>query len=101
MAQLSVLLDCQLIRAVKSPLLNNQHGAFWLLWIGGRGKEAEQPAWLLLIPDWCGHQQALLSGELGYLSSPGPGFASPTLMGCGAAGVPLLPLAQVSGHQVS
>lgn len=48
-ARLSVLLDYQLIRAVKSPLLNNQHGAFWLLCISGRGKEAEQLAWLLLI----------------------------------------------------
>lgn len=41
-AQLSVLLDYQLIRAVKSPLLNNQHGAFWQLGTSGRGREAVQ-----------------------------------------------------------
>lgn len=41
-AQLSVLLDYQLIRAVKSPLLNNQHGTFWLLGTSGRGREAVQ-----------------------------------------------------------
>lgn len=87
-AQLSVLLDYQLIRAVKSPLLNNQHGAFWLLCSsgmgeGGRAASVREPLELPTLP----------SRELWYPPSSAPCCASFVLMGCGIAGIPPLSLA--------
>lgn len=84
-----MLLDYQLIRAVKSPLLNNQHGAFWLLGTGGReGRQCR--AWLTLI-----HERALVLPSAG----PAPwGTGMPHLPQIPVQAPPLS-LAQVSIHR--